>query len=378
MIDCPQMLLIGAAGRNSGKTEFATRLLRKLCPGKKIIGLKVTTVNDKTNCPRGKTTCNVCTSFEGAYDIREELEKGNAKDTRKLLDAGASQVFWLRALEEHLEEGFEHLLGQLDKDAAIICESNSLRTVVKPGLFFMVQNDNDKKFKASATRVKKYSDYLLKFNPDSFSFDFEIDSIDISDGTWVQKKTAIILAGGKSRRFGEDKSLVNAADGSSFINMVYDQLKPIFDEIIISTNDPSKYEIPDAKMVADKFPDSGPLVGIGSALEKSSNEMNFVIACDMPEINVELINRLVDGLCGYDAVIPYTEDARMEPLFATYRKSVSKIIFETLSDGKRKVRDVFPRINVNYLELSDVQRKGLTNLNTRDEYHAWLKKTQNA
>ena len=150
MLKLDGMLMIGSAASNLGKTELACTLLRKFSKNLNIIGIKVTTIKDKEGrCPRGGEGCGVCSSLEGVYYITEELDSSSQKDTAKLLVAGASRVFWLRALKEHLMEGIKALLDIIGSDAISICESNSLREVVEPGLFLIVGSHDSNIWKSS-------------------------------------------------------------------------------------------------------------------------------------------------------------------------------------------------------------------------------------
>ena len=90
------MLMVGAAGRNAGKTEFACSVIRKFGRGHEIVGAKVTTIGQRGGaCPRGGEGCGVCSSLEGNYCITEETGALPGKDTSRLLAAGARRVFWL-------------------------------------------------------------------------------------------------------------------------------------------------------------------------------------------------------------------------------------------------------------------------------------------
>ena len=112
MIKLDGMLMIGSAGANVGKTELACAILRKFGQlGEEIVGIKVTTINEKDGqCPRGGEGCGVCSSLEGVYLLTQEDDPASGKDTARLLAAGASRVYWLRVLRSHIEEGFTALL----------------------------------------------------------------------------------------------------------------------------------------------------------------------------------------------------------------------------------------------------------------------------
>ena len=136
MIELAGMLMVGALGRGSGKTELACSLIKKFNSKCDIVGIKVTTIEDAdAGCPHGPG-CGACSSLDGDYDITEEADSESDKDTCRMLAAGAGRVFWLRAMKTHLEEGISALLDIIGNDVICVCESNSLRQVVEPGAFY--------------------------------------------------------------------------------------------------------------------------------------------------------------------------------------------------------------------------------------------------
>jgi len=182
MIKMPGMLLIGSSGRNSGKTRLACAVIRNNIEHADIIGLKVTTITENEGkCPRGGEGCGVCSSLEGDFCITEEYGEEKGKDTALLLDAGAIRVFWLRVIEEKLNQGFEALLQEIPRSAVIVAESNRLRMVVEPGLFLMVA-DNSSSIKESAERVWNYADKVIYTN--GYEFDYNINNITFSEKGW--------------------------------------------------------------------------------------------------------------------------------------------------------------------------------------------------
>jgi len=368
------MLMIGSAGSNAGKTELACTLLRKFSKTRDIIGIKVTTIKDKDGqCPRGGEGCGVCSSLEGVYCITEEFNRTSDKDTGRLLSAGASRVFWLRVLRDHLLEGTTALLDVIGPDAVSICESNSLRQIIEPGLFLMAKNHDLKRWKSSAQQVKKYADRIVI--SDGSRFDFDLDRIKLIAGKWIMQMqaTAIIMAGGGSSRMGTDKSML-PIKGQSIIEAICEQLRGFFDEILISANEVDKFAFLGFEVIPDKVPEQGPLMGIASALEASANELNFVVACDIPKINLAFVNRMLTEAVESqaDIVVPTTGEEKYEPLFAIYRKTALEAINKALSSGKRKITDVFTLCRVRHIELDDTD--WLVNLNTMADYEEFQKK----
>jgi molybdopterin-guanine dinucleotide biosynthesis protein A len=372
MIKLDRMLMIGSAGANVGKTELACAIIKRFSNEQKITGVKVTTIKEKDGqCPRGGEGCGVCTSLDGNFLITEETNRSSGKDTARLLAAGASRVFWLRVMKTHLEEGIRSLLEVVGRQENLICESNSLREVVEPGLFFMVVRDDLEVWKSSAENVRKYADRTVI--SDGRGFDFDIGRINIVKGRWVVKEdaTAIIMAGGNSSRMGVDKSMLPIG-GRPIVERVYEQLFSSFKQILISSNNKGKLGFLGAEVVPDKITGQGPLMGIASALEASENEINFVVACDIPDIKMTFVRRMLCEAQKADIVIPTTADDKIEPLFAVYRKSVLGAINEVLSSGGRKISDIFAKCRVKYIELDENSR--LLNINTQKEYEEFKKR----
>jgi molybdopterin-guanine dinucleotide biosynthesis protein A len=371
MIKLDGMLMIGSAGANVGKTELACALLRKFGKTAEIVGIKVTTIKaENGQCPRGGEGCGVCSSLDGNFSITEESDTASHKDTSRLLAAGASRVFWLRVLQTHLEEAITGLLAVIGPDTVTICESNSLRKVLKPGLFLIVKRRHLKVWKSSAQQVKQYADRTVV--SDGSSFDLDIDEIKLVDGKWIMpiKATAIVMAGGNSLRMGADKSML-PIQGQPMIERICKQLRGTFDEVLISANEVDRYSFLGFEVIPDRIPEQGPLMGIASVMQASANELNFVVACDIPYVDVPYVRRMLVEAEGVDLVIPTTGEGKYEPLFAVYRKSALGAINEVLSLGRRKISDVFARCKVKHIELGDAEC--FTNLNTLGDYEEFQK-----
>ena len=111
-------------------------------------------------------------------------------------------------------------------------------------------------------------------------------------------------------------------------------------------------------------------MGMASALERSVNDLNFVMACDMPDIDMPFVRRLLSEARGYDAVVPRTGTRLLEPLFAVYRKTVLRVMRDLLTAGERRIRPVLDHCKVKYIEWPNSKRP--QNLNTLEEYKAYL------
>jgi molybdenum cofactor guanylyltransferase len=369
MTAMPGMLMIGAAGRNAGKTEFACRLIQKFCSAHAITGLKVTTIRERGGaCPRGGQGCGVCSSLQGNYCLTQELGENPEKDTARLLAAGAERVYWLRVMKEHLAEGLAAVRERIGPDRITICESNSLRLVAQPDLFFIVREAASPDYKESAAAVRDHADREVL--SDGQSFDLDLGDIKLNAGRWALREnaTAVILAGGASRRMGRDKSMMPVGN-RPMIEHIYRQLEPNFQEVLISCAETGKYSFLGAQEVPDEVLGQGPLMGIVSALSASANDLCAVVACDIPEVDMPLLRRMLRTAEGFDAVVPRSEGKRHEPLFAVYSKSILPVAREAIAAGRRKVDAIYESCNIRFLEL-DAETQ-LHNINTEDDYQSF-------
>ncbi len=180
MISLPHWLLIGAAGRNAGKTALACALITRHAP---VAAVKVTVVRPSDRgCPKGGDGCGVCSSVnEVPYWIRAETDPASPKDTARLLAAGASPVLWLCTRQAALPEALADLLSRLPP-GPVLAESNSLRHLVAPGLFLMVRLAGDPATKPSARAVLPHVDRVVV--SDGATFDLDIGDVVFRDGAW--------------------------------------------------------------------------------------------------------------------------------------------------------------------------------------------------
>src|SRR5512145_660039 len=117
----------------------------------------------------------------------------------------------------------------------------------------------------------------------------------------IENCTALILAGGESRRMGQDKASL-VLDGRTLLQNVAATLQPLFDEVIVSVRQPrSDTGLP---QVCDAPGQVGPLAGLAAGLERASHSWLFAAACDMPFITPPLIEYLARQRADWQAVVP--------------------------------------------------------------------------
>ncbi len=168
--------------------------------------------------------------------------------------------------------------------------------------------------------------------------------------------SGIVLAGGMSRRLGRDKA-VEPVGGKPLISRVISRLNPITDEIVVVVNSEARVQDlpipPNTKTVVDIYPDAGSLSGIFSGLTVASGDWGFVVACDMPFLNTELIAYMLTFRKHHDAVVP-TLNGYPEPTHAAYSKACLPYIERKLKANQLKIAGFFDDVRVKYVYQDDV------------------------
>jgi molybdopterin-guanine dinucleotide biosynthesis protein A len=183
--------------------------------------------------------------------------------------------------------------------------------------------------------------------------------------------TGIVLAGGKCGRMGTDKAFLTVA-GMPMIAHVVRALRTIADQIIIVTNSPAAYAAFDAVIVTDALVKPGPLTGIYSGLQTSKDECNFIVACDMPYLNPQLLSYMSGLAEGYDIVAPKV-GGFVEPLHAIYRRRLLPVIEDRIQRDVQRIQAIFSEARVRFVPEEDIDRfdparRSFKNLNTPQEY----------
>jgi molybdopterin-guanine dinucleotide biosynthesis protein A len=184
----------------------------------------------------------------------------------------------------------------------------------------------------------------------------------------------IILAGGKSIRFGNDKVFEKIGE-TSLLEKVISLIEPISKEIIIVTAKERNFtriaKKPKIKIVNDIFPGKGSLGGIYTGLVKSSSFYNLVVAADMPFLKESLLRYMMKVADGYDFILPRVNEW-YEPLHAIYSRNCINPINTILEQGKKVIVELFDYVKVRFIEVEEIERfdpKHLSffNINTKED-----------
>jgi molybdopterin-guanine dinucleotide biosynthesis protein A len=164
-----------------------------------------------------------------------------------------------------------------------------------------------------------------------------------------------VLAGGRSRRFGRDKTSVEV-DGVPMVLRARAALEAVCDDVVIVSSRPGSESW--GEVIPDLRPDSGPLAGIESALhhavERGASAV-FVLAADLPHVGPDVVRAVVaaaqpvasgsgSGLTGERGPPPLAAAASragepdFEPLCAVYRVDCADTVSRLLDEGERAAR----------------------------------------
>ena len=181
----------------------------------------------------------------------------------------------------------------------------------------------------------------------------------------------LVLLGGASRRMGQNKALLPVGD-IPIVQRVLNVLIPLCSETLLIGNDAEPYLHLGLPITPDVEPNLGPLMGLYSGLLATSNELNLLLACDMPFVSKSLLTHLLTTSEGYDVIIPRTEKG-LHPLCAVYRRSTClPAIRAALDAHSRRVISFFDQVRVREIGPDELRRldpggKSLMNVNTQEE-----------
>ncbi len=197
--------------------------------------------------------------------------------------------------------------------------------------------------------------------------------------------TVIVLAGGRSRRMGRDKAWLDAG-GRPLIARVLEHLAPVAAEAVVVVA-PGAAPLPDlaARVVVDRVVGAGPLGGLHAGLEAARTAWSFVVACDMPFLNLDLIRYLAYLRPGHDVVLPFPT-GRPEPLHAFYHQRCLAPIAASLASGERAMISFLGAVRVRAVSAAeiacfDAEGRSFLNINTPQEWEAtrqaagWLRES---
>jgi molybdopterin-guanine dinucleotide biosynthesis protein A len=191
----------------------------------------------------------------------------------------------------------------------------------------------------------------------------------------VSDVTGVLLAGGKSRRMGEDKRVLAVGDETLFVRSLA-VLRSVFQRVLIVIAQDSPPIETDAEVLRDLIPECGSLGGLYTGLKEAHTEWVFAGACDMPFLDPETIKRFLELKNEGDVVMAKLEQG-LQPMHALYHRNCLPIIKSLLDAKELKIHRLadHPALRVRLvwpdeLRRLDPEARSFYNVNTPDELEA--------
>lgn len=181
------------------------------------------------------------------------------------------------------------------------------------------------------------------------------------------KIPCVILCGGKSRRMGEDKSLLPFSNSNSLTQYQYDKLKPFFSEIYLSSKI-DKFDFLENKekyLLLDKGEIFSPIVALQTIFKTIKSSKVFIITVDTPLVSIQSIQKIIDESIHTEICVAKTE--KIHNLCGVFSVKLESFINEMLTQDIHKVGYLLKNNKTKYIEfLNDDE---FINLNNKDEYN---------
>ena len=181
----------------------------------------------------------------------------------------------------------------------------------------------------------------------------------------------VILAGGKSRRFGADKAVAKLGE-KSLIDYTINKLEPKFAEILVITNNPMQVSKNNIFFIKDTMSGQlGPLVGILSAMEwVKNNDKNYewIISfpCDTPFFEEKIIDKVINSQKSSDKKLLFLKSGnKRHNIFGLWSIELMEQLRNDINQGARKVEDWANKIGTEIVEINSESDKSFLNINTK-------------
>jgi len=186
--------------------------------------------------------------------------------------------------------------------------------------------------------------------------------------------TGVVVAGGRSTRFGEREKALAEVGGEPMLRRVVETLGGVADEVVVNCREDQREGFATAldgvdtvvRFALDEHPDEGPLVGLERALSAVETDLAVVLGCDMPLADAASLSAMLDRLGSeHDVVVPVT-DGGPEPLHAVYRVGPAREAARAaIDDGERSLRALLAGLAVEELPVGEgVPARSVTSVDT--------------
>jgi molybdenum cofactor guanylyltransferase len=167
-----------------------------------------------------------------------------------------------------------------------------------------------------------------------------------SRGDGAPGLSALLLAGGRSRRMPGINKAFAEINGRPMIVYILDTLKTCFESVHIVAKEPSLYAHLGVAVIADRLPVQSPLAGIHAGFSALDSDYLFCCPCDTPLMTPTLIQTLLEEIRpAMDVIVPRL-GTYYQPLCAIYSRRCLPVISDLMAAGEVKVDRLYREVVV--------------------------------
>lgn len=178
--------------------------------------------------------------------------------------------------------------------------------------------------------------------------------------------TGVLLAGGKSRRMGEDKRFLQVGERTLFDRSL-SVLRSLFHRVVVviaQDSPPLETEVP---LLRDLVPDCGSLGGLYTGLKQAPTPYIFAVACDMPFLDARAIRYFTDRRSEADVVMA-KRSGQVHPMHAVYGQRCLPVLEAMIAVPDLKIQRILsdPSLRIRLItetDLNEVDPEGRSFLN---------------
>jgi len=185
----------------------------------------------------------------------------------------------------------------------------------------------------------------------------------------TRKRSAVIFAGGKSSRMGEDKSLLPFGNYPTLVQYQHTKLSKIFDKVYISAKE-DKFDF-ECHVIKDTLQETSPLVGLISIFETLNADEVFILSVDAPFVDEEIIDSLFEHDQTMLDVIVAESPSGIQPLCGIYKRSILPLAYKQIEMGNHRLGDLLRLAHTRFVWFE--KDTPFTNLNHPEEYQEAIK-----
>jgi molybdopterin-guanine dinucleotide biosynthesis protein A len=169
--------------------------------------------------------------------------------------------------------------------------------------------------------------------------------------------SAIVLAGGRSSRFGGDKLAAVVGDGRTLLDAAIGGVAAVAGDVVVVLAPSDRRAVksdPPVRVIRDPEPFGGPLVGLLAGLEAVGEPVVVIGGGDMPSLSPDVLGLMLRTMTGADesfGAVILEQRGRGVPLPAVVRTGLATdFVRRLVADGERSLRSLFERLPTRILD----------------------------